>query len=295
MSCTFTHTIPRRPKKRNVRKLKEDAFKKAFEKELPRLVFDKWQLLTVARAELSKRDAKALLIDLSFANPYSPYELEYKEKDLLAAAAKVGQYLGLTDEEIDAIWKTRKDALDSHSAFSWSKVVLMAVGGGVILALGGWAVAPVLGAYLGAAGTGLAGAAAIAHGLALIGGGSLAFGGLGMAGGMWIVVGASALGGTLAAGGGTVLFQLGSGAAKIELVKLQISFKEITLAEQVNAKVSQAAIKALEKDRKELEEKLEQERKLNDKNSSRIDEIEKILKTMEKATSWMKKQQEAAA
>src|SRR5207244_6960993 len=65
------------------------------------------------------------------------------------------------------------------------KAALWGLGGAVVLAAGGWAFAPIVATYLGAA-AGLSGAAATAHGLALLGGGTLAAGGFGMAGGMWI-------------------------------------------------------------------------------------------------------------
>lgn len=284
----------RKEKKKKVVALKEAAVKKAFDKYISCDGATKLNLLQEQRASVSGDNAKALLIDLSFSNPFSPYELKYNENDLLSAAERVGTHLGLPANAIHAIWKTRKEALKSHSEVSWGKIVMFALGGGVILAAGGWALAPVLGGYLGAAGTGLAGAAAIAHGLALIGGGSLALGGMGMAGGLWLVVGIGAGAGTLAAGGGALLIQLGSNAAKVELIKLQVSFKEISLSGQVDREISKVTIQKLDSDRKELQNKLKEEQSLNDKNSARISEIENILETLDKSINWMEKERSAA-
>jgi len=246
----------------------------------------RWEMLN--QQKLSTTDAKALLIDLSFSNPFSPYQLEYKEKDLLKIAKQIGECVGLKSDAIEAIWKTRKEALDSHSEIAWGKIMMFAVGGAAVLATGGWMAAPALAAYLGGS-AGLAGAAAVSYGLALLGGGSLALGGMGMAGGLWLVTGAGAIGGIMLGGGGAMLVQLGSGAAKVELVKLQVSFKEITLSGQVDRAISQNAILKLLEEQNELKLKLEEEQSLNDKNSSRIKEIESILETMDKSINWMKK------
>jgi hypothetical protein len=74
-----------------------------------------------------------------------------------------------------------------------SRVIGVAAVGGVALAPVAFLAAPAIGGAIGAA-TGLSGAAATSHGLALLGGGSLAAGGLGMAGGTTVV---TALGGGL--------------------------------------------------------------------------------------------------
>jgi hypothetical protein len=238
-------------------------------------------------------ELKAIAIDLAFGNPFTPYEIAYKESDLRIALSAIADPLGLNEAVIDSIWKTRKEALDAHNEISWAKIVMFSVGGAAVLAVGGWVAAPAVAAYLGA-GAGLAGAAAVAHGLALLGGGSLALGGLGMAGGMWLVTGVGAVAGLTLGGGGAVLIQLGASASRIELVKVQISFKEITLSGQIDRAKSQAVIKNLEASRRELEKKLAEEQRLNDKNSSRISEIEKIIATMDKSIDWMKKKRDAA-
>jgi len=280
----------RKKKKEKVVDLQANAIASAFKDsaQYEELIHKKsrWEMLS--QQKLSPTDTKALLIDLSFSNPFSPYQLAYKEKDLLKVTKEIGECLGLESDAIEGIWKTRKEALDSHSEIAWGKIMMFAVGGAAVLATGGWMAAPAFAAYLGGS-AGLAGAAAVSYGLALLGGGSLALGGMGMAGGLWLITGAGAIGGIMLGGGGAMLVQLGSGAAKIELVKLQVSFKEITLSGQIDRAISQNAINKLVVEQKELERKLKEEQSLNDKNSARIKEIETILETMGKSINWMRK------
>jgi hypothetical protein len=81
-----------------------------------------------------------------------------------------------------------------------------------VVAAGGYLAAPLIAGYVGAA-AGLSGAAAVAHGLALLGGGSLAAGGAGMAGGMLLVTSAGAAVGNVGTGGAAALWSAGYAAA----------------------------------------------------------------------------------
>jgi len=91
-------------------------------------------------------------------------------------------------------------AFEKRNAARATKLTLGVVGGTVIVAPLALLAAPALGGALGAM-TGLSGAAATSHGLALLGGGAIASGGLGMAGGIGVVtVAGAALGGSMGAG-----------------------------------------------------------------------------------------------
>lgn len=161
--------------------------------------------------------------------------------------------------------------------------------GTALLAGIGWFAAPLLGAAL-ASGAGLSGAAATAHGLALLGGGSLAVGGSGMAGGTWLVTTTAATVGFITSGGGNLLLQLGSASAQIELLKLQVSYKEIMLAGQMDRAKAKETIRKLEKDRDKIRSTLDEERALNDSNSARLKDIEATLQAIEDSLNWMDKQ-----
>lgn len=161
------------------------------------------------------------------------------------------------------------------------------------MALMGWLAAPVIGTALGTA-AGLSGAAATAHGLALLGGGALATGGAGMAGGVWLVTGVGAAAGLLSGGGGTALYQLGVAQAESELVKLQVTFKMRILDGQIEGLKAQKVIGSLQDQLVELQEHLEEERRLNDENAHRVKDLEKKIEFVVQTIEWMQEQEAAA-
>jgi hypothetical protein len=90
-------------------------------------------------------------------------------------------------------------SFDRRNAKRITTLTGTALAGGLIVAPVFFVAAPAIGGAIGAY-TGLSGAAATSHGLALLGGGSLAAGGLGMAGGTAVITAAGAgLGGALGA------------------------------------------------------------------------------------------------
>ena len=66
------------------------------------------------------------------------------------------------------------------------------------------------------------------------------------------------------------MLEIGAAAAKIELVKLQVNYKEVLLANQVHLAKAQEVIQSLTRQRDEIEQKLDQERELNEKNARRV-------------------------
>ena len=154
------------------------------------------------------------------------------------------------------------------------------------MALGGWIAAPAIGAALGSA-VGLAGAAATAHGLALIGGGSLAAGGYGMAGGMWIITGLSAAAGATTFSTANVLTQIGVKATNMELMKLQVYYKEMMLGSTAEQKKVEQIILELTKQKAELKTKHQYEKERNENNSHRIKGVEETIKAVELAIKSM--------
>lgn len=92
---------------------------------------------------------------------------------------------------------------DRKNLASTTRMVGGAVAGAAVIAPAAFLAAPALAGAIGgsALGGGLTGAAAVSHGLAMLGGGSLAAGGLGMAGGATVV---TAVGGSLGSAMGAV-------------------------------------------------------------------------------------------
>lgn len=192
----------RKAKKQRVLDKKWDCFVRTFPElaaEVPSLA----DLDALVRRGLPLDRAITLLVDLAFSDPFSPYELKFKPKDFHNSLVSVASLLGVSEERVEQLEKTQKDAMRAHKHVAWGKVVLWGAGGTIVLAVGGWIAAPWIAGGIGAA-AGLTGAAATAHGLAVLGGGSLALGGFGMAGGMWIVTGAGVLTGMGVFGGGTL-------------------------------------------------------------------------------------------
>jgi hypothetical protein len=237
--------------------------------------------------EWGQDDAKLFIIDLAFTNPFAPYELKFNQPDFEASLKAVALLVGLKGAVVTRILRTQKEAIKAHHHVDLGKAALWGIGGLAILGFGGWLIAPIIGTAIGTA-AGLYGAAATAHGLAILGGGSLALGGAGMAGGMWLVTGIGAAAGILGGGGSTLLWQLGAASAKVELVKLQVSYKEVTLGNQVKFAKSQKVIESLIRERDETKTRLAEEQDLNDRNSSRIKDLEATLEAIEDTLKWMK-------
>lgn len=112
----------------------------------------------------------ALLIDVAFSDPFSPYQLETSEKDKREQLGVLCGAIGLAAKRSDQVLDAIADARKAHRNIAWGKVATSALLGAIVLAAGGYVAAPLIAAQLGAA-AGLGGAAAVSHGLALLGGG----------------------------------------------------------------------------------------------------------------------------
>jgi hypothetical protein len=250
-------------------------------------------LCTLIRGACPSDQARMFLIDLAFSDPFAPYQLKFKRADFEKSLVRIADLVGLNEDAVKQIRETQKEAVHAHSTIDFVNVVCWGGVGAVVLAAGGWVAAPWIAGYLGAA-AGLGGAAATAHGLALLGGGTLAAGGLGMAGGMWIVTGLGAAAGLAGSTGATVLMQLGAAGARAELIKLQVSFKEVLLGNQVELKKAQEVIKSLSEQKAEIERRIDEERRVNDDNADRVTQLEETVKAIERSLVWMKKQEAGA-
>lgn len=282
----------RRKKKRRVVRLKRNLIRDTFSEECEGASTLK-QIARQIPKDLPDDQKTTLLIDLAFSDPFAPYQLKFRESDFCEALKKLAKRIGVPVERVDAILKTKADALKAHRNLDVGKVLVYGLGGAVVIGLGGYFAAPAIASALGTA-AGLSGAAATAHGLALLGGGTLAAGGAGMAGGLYLVTGtAIAVGGT-AMGGGAFLVQLGAAGAKAELVKLQTSYREVLLHNQMHTKKAGEAIRSLETDRRDVQKTLEQERDLNEKNAARLKDLEATVEALGNAIKWMKNEKGAA-
>ena len=145
------------------------------------------------------------LVELAHRNPVEPFTVEFEEDDRRAALRVIGRQIGAPQDWADLVTTCSEQAAAAHGGSGhWQKALWVALGAGTLAFP---AVIPLLGG-------GLAGAAALTSGLALLGGGS------GMIGGLWVV-------GLVGAAGGVTLSravsQLTSAELQWELVKLQTS------------------------------------------------------------------------
>lgn len=236
----------------------------------------------------TKRDA--LLIEAAFASPFAPYEVKVTEKQRQEALRVLAAGVGLSGQRVDDVIAAITSARRAHRHIEWSKIATGVVVGSVVMAAGGYLAAPLLAAQLGAA-AGLSGAAAISHGLALIGGGSLAMGGAGMAGGMALVTTVGAGVGAVGLGGATALWNAGYAAAVTELVKLQVSYREILLRGHLREHMAAQVIEELVAQRDELRRKIIDERELNDTGAQRVKDFERIERGYDDAIEWLEAQE----
>jgi predicted RNA-binding protein with EMAP domain len=87
--------------------------------------------------------------------------------------------------------------------------------------------------------------------------------------------------------------QLGAATVKLELMKLQVSYKENVLGGHVDRKKSQEVIKQLVRQLDELRKAQADERELNDRNSFRLKEMAAKVTALEDAIKWMRSQEAA--
>lgn len=243
-------------------------------------------------ASLSPEDLTAFLVELYFLDPFAPYALKTSAHARVGALKKLAAAIGQDDKLVRDIRKAASKARSAYRQVDWRRVGLIGAGSAAVVGLGGFLAAPALGAAIGGA-MGLTGAAAANAGLALLGGGALAAGGAGMAGGMWLVAGAGAAVGAAAGAGGGALFQLGAARARLELVKLQVTFKLTAIDNQVGQIKAQEVMKRLDDELEAMRTIVKEERRLNDENSDRIKQLEQTLDDLESAVAWMHDQASA--
>jgi hypothetical protein len=248
-------------------------------------------LATLNRQEIPFLSAQSLTIDMCGCNPFAPYEVKFDNDDLKKSIISVATHLGLMQVQAQKLVDAY-DETTSELAESWWPKALVVIGAAAALAAGGWVLAPLLGGLLGA-GAGLAGAAAVSHGLALLGGGSLALGGFGMAGGLWLITGAGAVVGlTVGSGVASALIGMGSEAAKREMAKAMVAFREVTLVDPEDEDNSAAckSVGDLLTSLNKIQERIDDEKLLNDSNSQRLKDMQSVYNTMKKAIDWMQNQ-----
>jgi hypothetical protein len=240
------------------------------------------EMLTSMVHGWDRADRVRLVVDLAFTLPFEPFEVAAAKKHHTGALRVVATLVGLESGIVDEIGQERSGAASIHRRRNWTMIGVVA-GGAAALVVGGVAVVPVIGAA-----AGLSGAAATAHGLAVLGGGSLASGGFGMAGGTAVIAGVGSVAG-LGLGGSAVRYrQLGTRSAREEIVRLQVLFRLVLLACQTDTLKAQEAMRRVRGRIADLEAELADARLVNDANSDRIKGLTELLRALEDSLQWMR-------
>lgn len=248
--------------------------------------------LRALTADWSSDQRIRMLVDLVSGDPFAPYSLKFDRDDLIDGVRDLARAIG-EPGVVDEIEAARDSAMKAYRTTIARKVVMVGALTAVTLASAGWLAAPAIGTAIGSA-AGLTGAAATAHGLALLGGGTLASGGFGMAGGMWLVAGAGATVGVLGGSTSAMFYELGAAETRAELVKLQVTFRVAVLGAQNDLIKAQTIVSQLIEQEFELRRRLDEERLLNDENSRRVEDFEEKLADLITAREWMQAEQEHA-
>jgi hypothetical protein len=225
------------------------------------------------------------LLDLLFTNPFAPYELHYETEQFDEGLTAVGAIIGPTPEEVRILRETVRDARRAHKEFPWKKFIVGSATGALLLGIGGWVAAPIIGELLGGA-AGLYGAAATSYGLALLGGGSLAIGGYGMAGGVWLIVGlTTSAGGGLGAGAVELLHCLTPASVRSEVIKLQTYYRGVVLKYQRSE--ADQFLRGLHKRLKELDVFIGDESRFNDLDMPHMKDLIEKRKALQTGLDWI--------
>jgi hypothetical protein len=213
------------------------------------------------------------LAALYFTDPFAPYEVEYREHEQAEGIRAVGLELGLTKRHIDSLLRAVREAEEVHApGRPWGRI--LAGAGVAVLVLA----APYAVAGLGAAG-GLAGGAAVAHGLATVG--SVVGGG--MLGGIGTVGAVTAGGAALVA---RQLTKLTTEQLESELVRLQaLAVLEHEL--EVGTR-GRAAVEALTDLKKEFRRLRDSHRDVEGSGSDAAKAIDEKIVAVRRALAWLR-------
>lgn len=249
------------------------------------------------------------LINLLFIDPFAPYELRSSEKVYEGELLRfIGEVTNLPDATITQVFNTRKKASECHKTpfWTWDKIAIGAgtAAAGVALPFFG---APALIAVLGGTSS-----TALTATLAALGGGSIAAGGGGMLAGIGTI---SALAGGvgIAAGSQIKAGQYGNttqGDTKLDdmvknfspllygnplnmiqiLIRNEVVFREVILYSQQDVSKASKIIEGFKQVITQSQSQLEEEMSLNDKDSTRVKNLEEVIKAMHKSQEWMQKE-----
>ena len=275
----------RRKKMQKVITIKREAIAETFPRRFNRPPSAREARVALVSGRWSDRERLGFVIEMAFTYPFLPYELKIDSDNFTRALVELAGVVGVDESVVDEIESVKEDAEKElkHS----SALRKLALGGGVLAGVAIIAAAPYAVPALGVAtSAATGGAAATAHGLALLGGGSLAAGGTGMAGGMAVIsaagAGAAGMAGLSARG---LINELSPEAVEVQLVKTMVAF---ALIDEPKGG-AEAILQELDEECDDLARTLERERGLNEKRAGRVRDLERKFDSYRRAIAWMER------
>lgn len=227
---------------------------------------------------------RTLLIDVLMGDPFAPYELKVAVEDADEAIRTIAEPLGLDDGETAQLWDVWTDALNAYRPSRWKRPAAK-VKSIPALTTGEFVLPPPPVDTSDDAAP--ADALSSDHHLALLGGGSLAASDSEMAGGLWLVHGNGQHAGDQLADGARTLLGLEVPQARVELVKLQMSYALVVAPGHAAATDESAVVEALDEARDDVARQLDAERERNDDEAQRIRTLEEILDAVDMARGYI--------
>jgi len=223
------------------------------------------------------------ILQLSYIKDFK--KLKYDKKVMENTVREYAEVMGKNKDLVNAVLKTLKDVLFYHVDL-WKKLVIFS-GPVALLGISGSLAATTIGALIGQS-VGLAGAAAVNYGLALLGGGPLAAGGFGMAGGTALITAMGAGSGMIAGKGALCKFLNAEGRKFIFLdtVKTQVIIKVVLLDEYNDIEKAKEIVTQQKKVLLSFSEQLKELPLRDEKNKLEIKENKAIIHILEKAIKW---------
>jgi hypothetical protein len=230
---------------------------------------------------LSDETRALVLVGLTSISPFDPYELPYDDDLWQSGLRRVAATSGVDDDMAGRIIAAWKDVDGMHAGLTRLHLVGGAAAAAVLIGVTAFTVGggPAL---LGGLGTGLSGAAATAHGLALLGGTTGLFG---MAGGTVVLaVAPAAAAAGAGAVGASILRTLPSATIELEVRNAQISLQAVYRRAPGKLAETAAGLAVVEA---ELVQRVERETARNVDGAPRLKGAQAALRTTRNAIDWV--------
>lgn len=277
----------RQTKKRLVLAQKHGRWQRHFGDKIATDLTSEAVILALLPTTWEKYKAMLLLIDLTYCDPFAPYELKFKRQDLHQGLCQLAQHMGLDAGVVENIEATYLQAHRSQWRLRWKLLAMFSVFG-LLFLFTGKGIQFVIRQTVQSLRGGFS-ALTPDYGLSLLSGGNLAIFGEAMAGGLWLVNQDKLSNDSNSGLPVPLLFRLlQSQDIKQELIKFQVTFKWVMLEYHYDEAV--AMIETLSQRQDSLAARIEREKDQNEKRAKRITEIKSTYFHVQQTLKWARQQ-----